>query len=104
MVGVAGFEPTTLCPPDKCATRLRYTPTRANPYPTGDGGASGVFAAGDSLPCSSRQRLARQEGGEMAAQHRVFKRLGHQGAVAVARLQRICSHCRGEQKWNAALV
>ena len=28
MVGVAGFEPTTLCPPDKCATRLRYTPTR----------------------------------------------------------------------------
>src|SRR5690606_16603771 len=27
MVGVAGFEPTTLCPPDKCATRLRYTPT-----------------------------------------------------------------------------
>ncbi len=29
MVGVAGFEPTTLCPPDKCATRLRYTPTGA---------------------------------------------------------------------------
>ena len=27
MVGVAGFEPTTTCPPDKCATRLRYTPT-----------------------------------------------------------------------------
>lgn len=26
MVGVAGFEPTTTCPPDKCATRLRYTP------------------------------------------------------------------------------
>src|SRR5690606_14186294 len=23
---VAGFEPTTTCPPDKCATRLRYTP------------------------------------------------------------------------------
>src|SRR6185312_1559687 len=29
LVGVAGFEPTTLCPPDKCATRLRYTPTLA---------------------------------------------------------------------------
>ena len=28
MVGVAGFEPTTTCPPDKCATRLRYTPIR----------------------------------------------------------------------------
>ncbi len=27
MVGVTGFEPATLCPPDKCATRLRYTPT-----------------------------------------------------------------------------
>src|SRR5690554_7660687 len=26
LVGVAGFEPTTTCPPDKCATRLRYTP------------------------------------------------------------------------------
>ena len=28
LVGVAGFEPTTPCPPDKCATRLRYTPNR----------------------------------------------------------------------------
>lgn len=26
LVGIAGFEPTTTCPPDKCATRLRYTP------------------------------------------------------------------------------
>ena len=26
LVGVAGFEPATPCPPDKCATRLRYTP------------------------------------------------------------------------------
>ena len=26
VVGVAGFEPTTTCPPDKCATRLRYAP------------------------------------------------------------------------------
>jgi hypothetical protein len=45
MVGVAGFEPTTLCPPDKCATRLRYTPTGANPYKTGLLLASGDFAA-----------------------------------------------------------
>src|SRR5690606_32157977 len=29
LVGVAGFEPTTTCPPDRCATRLRYTPSRA---------------------------------------------------------------------------
>ncbi len=27
MVGVAGLEPTTPCPPDRCATGLRYTPT-----------------------------------------------------------------------------
>lgn len=26
VVGVAGFEPATFCPPDKRATRLRYTP------------------------------------------------------------------------------
>ena len=29
MVGAAGFEPTTPCPPDKCATKLRYAPTFA---------------------------------------------------------------------------
>ena len=29
LVGTAGFEPTTLCPPGKCATRLRYAPTAA---------------------------------------------------------------------------
>lgn len=46
MVGVAGFEPTTLCPPDKCATRLRYTPTLAMPYPNQRGEASGNFATG----------------------------------------------------------
>ena len=28
MVGVAGFEPATFCPPDKRATRLRYTPNK----------------------------------------------------------------------------
>jgi hypothetical protein len=26
MVGLAGFEPTTPCPPGRCATRLRYSP------------------------------------------------------------------------------
>ena len=26
MVGVAGFEPTTLCSQSRCATRLRHTP------------------------------------------------------------------------------
>lgn len=30
MVGAAGFEPTTPCPPDKCATGLRYAPTCLN--------------------------------------------------------------------------
>ena len=28
MVGTAGFEPATPCPPDKYATRLRYAPSR----------------------------------------------------------------------------
>lgn len=28
MVGAAGFEPTTPCPPDKCATGLRYAPIK----------------------------------------------------------------------------
>lgn len=27
MVGATGFEPATLCPPGKYATRLRYAPT-----------------------------------------------------------------------------
>ncbi len=27
LVGTAGFEPATTCPPDKCATRLRYAPS-----------------------------------------------------------------------------
>ena len=31
MVGVAGLEPTTPCPPDRCATGLRYTPTPRGP-------------------------------------------------------------------------
>ena len=26
LVGLAGFEPTTSCPPDKRATKLRYSP------------------------------------------------------------------------------
>src|SRR3989344_1669728 len=32
MVGVAGFELATPCTPCKCATRLRYTPTRLKLY------------------------------------------------------------------------
>lgn len=44
MVGVAGFEPTTTCPPDKCATRLRYTP------PSGMPAAQGVERKGGSAP------------------------------------------------------
>lgn len=30
VVGLAGFEPTTPCPPGKCATRLRYSPNSRN--------------------------------------------------------------------------
>src|SRR4051794_33493380 len=32
LVGTAGFEPTTLCPPGRCATRLRYAPTSGKLY------------------------------------------------------------------------
>ena len=32
MVGEKGFEPSTPCTPCKCATRLRYTPTRTLLY------------------------------------------------------------------------
>ena len=28
MVGATGFEPATTCTPSKCATRLRYAPTK----------------------------------------------------------------------------
>ncbi len=28
VVGLAGFEPTTLCSQSRCATKLRYSPTR----------------------------------------------------------------------------
>jgi hypothetical protein len=28
LVGTAGFEPATPCPPGRCATKLRYAPTR----------------------------------------------------------------------------
>ena len=27
LVGTAGFEPTTPCPPGRCATKLRHAPT-----------------------------------------------------------------------------
>ena len=33
MVGTAGFEPATPCPPDKCATKLRYSPYRGTSAP-----------------------------------------------------------------------
>src|SRR6478736_2008491 len=40
MVGTAGFEPTTLCPPGRCATRLRYAPTlNLQLYPGSPGSA-----------------------------------------------------------------
>src|SRR3990170_74708 len=37
MVGVRGFEPPTPCSQSRCATRLRYTPTPANPTITDAG-------------------------------------------------------------------
>jgi len=36
----------------------------------------------------------RQQSGKMAAQYRVLERLGHEGTVAVARLERVGSHRR----------
>ena len=38
MVGMAGFEPATTCPPGKCATRLRYTPNQDFHLPRTGGG------------------------------------------------------------------
>ncbi len=32
MVGTAGFEPATTCPPGKCATKLRYAPKSLRGY------------------------------------------------------------------------
>ena len=32
-VGLTGFEPATPCPPDKCATKLRYSPYRGTNAP-----------------------------------------------------------------------
>lgn len=80
MVGVAGFEPTTLCPPDKCATRLRYTPTGANPYRTrvflasGNFTATGEDTAASAGRCKVRekgQRRISQDGSESRAQTHV---------------------------------
>jgi len=34
LVGTIGFEPTTPCPPDKCATKLRYAPTYLEDFNT----------------------------------------------------------------------
>ncbi len=36
MVGVPGFEPGAPCSQSRCATRLRYTPTRRNLLVVGD--------------------------------------------------------------------
>ena len=33
LVGAAGFEPATLCSQSRCATKLRYIPTRVNSKP-----------------------------------------------------------------------
>ena len=35
LVGPAGFEPTTLCSQSRCATKLRYGPTRRPALPSG---------------------------------------------------------------------
>ncbi len=35
MVGTARFELATTCPPDKCATRLRYAPIKHETYSIG---------------------------------------------------------------------
>ena len=35
LVGLTGFEPATPCPPDKCATKLRYSPLCAESQLTG---------------------------------------------------------------------
>jgi hypothetical protein len=32
LVGVTGFEPVTTAPPERCATRLRYTPINTEEY------------------------------------------------------------------------
>src|SRR5436190_5054066 len=46
MVGVAGFELATPCTPCKCATRLRYTPTKG-----------GLYGAGSMAQTVSRPRI-----------------------------------------------
>ena len=40
VVGTARFELTTLCPPGRCATRLRYAPTFCGLYGIAAGAAS----------------------------------------------------------------
>ena len=49
MVGAAGFEPTTPSPPVKCATRLRYAPTRGV-YTRRRGTAQFPFGRNNLLP------------------------------------------------------
>src|SRR5690606_2054504 len=56
LVGVAGFEPTTTCPPDRCATSLRYTPKDQSRLAT-----TGTYSAPSRFwsirPPSSAQQL-----------------------------------------------
>jgi hypothetical protein len=48
-------------PPDKCATRLRYTPTRANPYRTWP-----FEARGDFMAKENETKIAHPEAGSDA--------------------------------------
>jgi hypothetical protein len=59
MVGAAGFEPTTLCPPDKCATRLRYAPTARRHRETGDLAQPRFLAKRNKLRFSTSECIER---------------------------------------------
>ena len=51
LVGATGFEPATLCPPGKCATRLRHAPT------AGRGNLSGIAAMPTALTALGQEEL-----------------------------------------------
>src|SRR6218665_2552262 len=69
LVGAAGFEPTTLCPPDKCATRLRYAPTARRHRETGVLAQPRIWRKGTTRVqhCHCRTALAVLRGPEVAA-------------------------------------
>src|SRR5438309_383205 len=54
VVGATGFEPPTRCSQSRCATRLRYAPTRFD-YPTTVSEALGIRISRRNLRCL-RQR------------------------------------------------